>query len=141
MYYSSFHALHNTYGVGIDDRASGVRRLHRGRGRPSVLQVALRRRAGTPHTPFIPRPTDASAQGLAKGSNIPIIGAVQVAWYTPHAPNGAAAQKPAPASTEAAPAPEPRAPSPPPPPEDTNMLEEEVGAGGWGDGDDEFGLL
>ena len=82
-------------------------------------------------------------QGLAKGSNIPVVGPVQISWHAGQSTSSAPTQKnsPTPAEQPSTEPPETRAMSPAH--EDSHMPEEEVIAGGWGgdDADDDFGML
>ena len=79
-------------------------------------------------------------QGLAKGTTIPDVGAVQVSWYTGQSSGTPITQKisstPANGTADVV---DNRAMSPAH--DDSHMAEEEVTAGGWGDADDEFGML
>lgn len=90
-------------------------------------------------------------QGMAKGSNIPIIGHVQVSWYTAQSSTTPSTQKASPAPADAgageehAEHAEPRPSSPVHDDMHMHMHEEEMVPGGWGGGngddDDEFGML
>ncbi|GJE85947.1 hypothetical protein PsYK624_020270 [Phanerochaete sordida] len=88
-------------------------------------------------------------QGMAKGANIPIIGAVQVSWYAGQPSTAPSTQKasPAPADNGAADEAhftEARPSSPVHDDTHMHMPEEEMAPGGWGgddDADDEFGML
>lgn len=83
----------------------------------------------------------AAEQGLAKGTNIPTVGVAQVSWYTGQPSSTSAPSKPSHAPADgAADSKESRAASPSHE-EDTHMPDEEVVADGWGDADDEFGML
>ncbi|KAI0343890.1 hypothetical protein BDW22DRAFT_1412548 [Trametopsis cervina] len=85
----------------------------------------------------------AAEQGLAKGPNLPIVGTVQVSWYTGQAP--APTTKPSNPSTNGTPqpkdAPAERAPSPVVSHDDINVHEDEVIVGGWGADDTEDGFM
>ncbi|KAL0950899.1 hypothetical protein HGRIS_007658 [Hohenbuehelia grisea] len=84
----------------------------------------------------------AAEQGLAKGSQVPTIGAVQVSWHTPGA---TVATKTGPTSSTEDSKPEEREPSPLPERLGSpHLVDEEVIASGWGgdgDGEDGMGML
>ncbi|KAL4243123.1 RNA-binding protein 26/27 [Abortiporus biennis] len=89
----------------------------------------------------------AAEQGLAKGSNIPSIGTVQVSWFTGSStvPSSSSTKPASTKSSEVAPASSGTEYAPTPAstvPEDSHhMLDEEEPAAGWGGDDDGFGML
>ena len=91
----------------------------------------------------------AAEQGMAKGTNVPIIGSVQVSWYTGQPSSTSTTTKASPAPADHPVGGEEHTEPPPMSPvhDDTHMPEEhehehvESVSGGWGDADDDFGML
>ena len=87
-----------------------------------------------------PCPVLTYLQGHAKGNTIPDVGTVQVSWYTGQSSGTPVTQKISHASADStADAVDNRPMSPAH--DEPHMAEEEVIANGWGDADDEFGML